>query len=95
MGETEQPELFDVGDRTPAPKQKITCTPNAIGTGPAGATCNICANYRRVKYHGKIFLKCGLMETSWTHGPGSDIKAKWPACSYYEKREGKAELYHG
>lgn len=33
------------------------------------------------RYH----LKCGLMRGHWTSGYGSDIRAKWPACLYYEQ----------
>lgn len=57
--------------------------PAPPGTGPADKTCRDCKNYTRVEYS-KAYLKCGLMRSSWTGGPGTDIKASAPACRKYE-----------
>lgn len=55
------------------------------GSGPKGETCGSCEHYTRVQVmSGRFFRKCGLMEAHWTHGPGSDIKMKSPACSLWE-----------
>lgn len=51
------------------------------GTGPAGETCGSCEHIHREKmYSGRTFPKCDLMKRFWTHGPGSDIRVKSPAC---------------
>lgn len=56
------------------------------GTGPAGETCKTCAHYTRVQ-HAKVYLKCGLMRSVWTNGPGTDIKAGSPACQKWSRAE--------
>jgi hypothetical protein len=56
------------------------------GTGPAGETCKTCAHYTRVQ-HAKVYLKCGLMRSVWTNGPGTDIKASSPACEKWTANE--------
>ncbi|MFB3432019.1 MAG: hypothetical protein ABL309_13965 [Phycisphaerales bacterium] len=53
------------------------------GTGPAGQFCGTCEHYKRVKHRGQIYRKCGEMVDHWTNGPGSDIRAKDPACRYW------------
>ena len=80
-----QRELFDVGTRLPlyVPGK---CTPARIGSGPKGKTCRDCKHYRRFQSHVLWVRKCGLMEAVWTHGPGTDIKAGWAACSEFEER---------
>ena len=32
----------------------------------------------------KNFIKCGVIRHRWTHGPGTDIRAKSPACRFWE-----------
>lgn len=54
------------------------------GAGPAGKTCRECAYYSRVDYHGKTYRKCGKIADRWTHGSGTDIKARTPACQFFE-----------
>ena len=49
------------------------------GTGPDGQTCRSCAHLSRVE-HAKTYLKCGLMSEQWTGGPGTDVRARDPAC---------------
>lgn len=55
-----------------------------IGTGPEGMKCKHCTHLVRYRLRsGRVFMKCKLMESTWTHGPGSDIKAKDKACSKF------------
>ena len=56
------------------------------GSGPAGETCRSCEHYTLRKWAG-VYRKCGLMRAHWTGGGGSDIRAKDPACSKWEKAE--------
>jgi hypothetical protein len=65
--------------KTPQPKG-YAATP---GTGPEGETCGSCRHLSRQQY-AKIYLKCELMRHCWTGGPGSDIRAKTPACRRWE-----------
>lgn len=79
-------ELFsidEVGPAEPRPKHPKG-TPAIPGTGPAGATCKHCRHFRRIVYHGQVYLKCGQMESAWTHGAATDIRAGWPACSEFQ-----------
>lgn len=58
------------------------------GSGPVGETCGSCEHYTHAYVRsGRHFRKCGLMEAHWTHGPGSDIKMKSPACSMWEQEQ--------
>jgi len=57
------------------------------GTGPEGETCGTCHHYESVEYHDKRYRKCFLMRQYWTHGPGTDIRAKDPACKEWKKRD--------
>ena len=85
-----QLDLIDVGERlypegyNPSARKKPPCTADVIGSGPEGETCRTCLHYMRVRYHGAYYLKCGLMKAAWTHGAGTDIRAKWAACSKWE-----------
>lgn len=54
-----------------------------VGAGPAGRTCRDCKHYRRVQFS-KTYLKCGLVPP--TRGPGTDIKARAPACEFFEEQ---------
>ncbi len=56
----------------------------APGTGPAGETCKSCAHYTLRRY-AKVYRKCGLMESKWTGGGATDIRAADPACSKWEQ----------
>ena len=76
-------ELFDVGERTPRSRKRSRPTPEPIGSGPEGETCKTCRYATRVDYHDKRYYKCDLIE-QWTHGPGTDIRLKWPACAKWE-----------
>ncbi len=54
------------------------------GTGPPSETCGTCQFCITVRHHDKLYRKCGLMEQFWTHGPGTDIRRKDPACRDWE-----------
>lgn len=51
------------------------------GSGPEGQTCGSCEHIVRARK----YRKCELVSSKWTHGPGTDIKARAPACSKWEK----------
>lgn len=51
------------------------------GTGPKGETCRTCVHLVRHRM-AKTYLKCDLIR--WTSGPGTDVRAKDPACSRWE-----------
>lgn len=63
------------------------CVPAPLGSGPDDETCGSCAHRVRVQHGGRRYQKCGEMRRSWTHGPGSDIKAAWLACHQWEPIE--------
>lgn len=90
----EMPELV-VPDRALTKKERRKLLYGQIGTvpkghawtpgsGPAGETCKTCAHITRNKW-GRVYLKCGLTKAKWTHGPGSDIRARDPACKFWKK----------
>lgn len=54
------------------------------GTGPEGETCESCAHIARFRR----YRKCKLMERRWTGGPGTDIKARSPACRNWQSDGG-------
>lgn len=54
------------------------------GTGPAGETCGTCASIRRVQGGGHTYFKCFLIRANWSHGPGTDIRKKDAACSFWK-----------
>ena len=54
------------------------------GSGPKGETCRTCLHFTRIRYAG-TYRKCGLMRQHWTHGQGTDILARAPACNRWEK----------
>jgi hypothetical protein len=92
-----QPDLFDVGDRDPfqlhGRKKEKTCTPYPVGSGPDGQKCGTCINvYRQYSESGKCFLKCNKMMQHWTHGKGTDIKARWAACRGWRTRKAMSLL---
>lgn len=79
-------ELFsieEIGPAAPRPKQPKG-TPALPGTGPKWKTCRDCAHFRRVQHHDYTYLKCGAVESAWTHGAATDIRASWPACREFE-----------
>jgi len=56
------------------------------GSGPAGETCGSCVHCVRVQGGHKRYPKCKLAEGIWTHGPGSDIRTKSPACEMWQHK---------
>lgn len=57
------------------------------GTGPAGETCGTCQHYISVSGGAGTYPKCLRTRAAWTHGPGSDIRKKDPACGGWQKKE--------
>lgn len=73
---------------TPATRAvKNLATPAPVGSGPDGTTCGGCVFLERVRHRGGNYLKCGKMRDHWTRGAGTDIRAKWAACSAFENKE--------
>jgi hypothetical protein len=56
------------------------------GTGPAGESCRTCKHLYRHEM-ANTYFKCSLMRRIWTRGPGSDIRAKSPACARWEIKD--------
>lgn len=54
------------------------------GTGPKGEMCKTCVHYH-VRRMGGEYRKCAKVSERWTGGPGTDILARSPACSFWEK----------
>ncbi len=46
-----------------------------------GKICGDCVHLLRVSYS-KTYIKCGLGPQS--HGPGTDWRARWPACGRFD-----------
>lgn len=46
------------------------------------ATCNDCRFCATVGYHTRSYVKCNAVPA--THGPGSDTRRKWPACTRFQ-----------
>lgn len=53
------------------------------GTGPEGESCGTCQHRARIRY-AKTYQKCELVKAKWTHGAGTDIRARDPACERWE-----------
>ena len=81
--------LFDIDYSQGPPKRRgHSATP---GTGPAGESCRTCRHrYRNVVRSGRAYLKCDLQRARWTGGRATDIRAKDPACRFWEKRDEEA-----
>ncbi len=81
----EQKVWFD--NYTKSPEYINPCV-RLYGRGPEGEICANCAHlYRHVM--AKVYLKCDLR--THTNGPGSDHKARWPACAKFVSREPSSE----
>ena len=48
-------------------------------------SCGNCADLDRVGYRSRVYLKC--KRTKQTRGPGTDMRAKWPACVNWSQDE--------
>lgn len=55
------------------------------GSGPAGETCGSCEHKTARGNVAGRYLKCLLTRPQWTKGSATDIKARTPACSKWEK----------
>ena len=53
------------------------------GAGAEGETCKSCHNCYGSEYNGKKYYKCKLVPE--THGTGTDIRLKAPACEFWKK----------
>jgi hypothetical protein len=51
-------------------------------TVPERGTCGDCVHRVSVGHHDRAFPKCEL--AGITHGPGTDCRAWWPACTRHE-----------
>ena len=51
---------------------------------PLDATCADCRFCESISYHSRSFVKCKAVVL--THGPGSDTRKKWPACTKFQAR---------
>ncbi|MEW6304865.1 MAG: hypothetical protein AB1705_15425 [Verrucomicrobiota bacterium] len=60
------------------------------GSGPAGETCGTCAHAVKVRGGRRAYWKCAVIRHRWTHGPGTDIRLKTPACSMWAAAPGGA-----
>lgn len=60
------------------------------GAGPEGATCGGCSHLFGIEYS-RRYWKCELR--GLTHGPGTDMRKRWPACAKYEA--GTPETFAG
>jgi hypothetical protein len=67
------------------PKTKVKGYAARPGSGPAGETCRTCSHYAHKGTGNRSYPACGLMRAVWTSGPGTDIKAKSPACVLWKK----------
>jgi hypothetical protein len=57
------------------------------GSGPESETCGSCEHIVRCVRGRKRWHKCGLNVDRWTHGRGSDVLARTPACREWEKED--------
>lgn len=55
------------------------------GSGPEGQTCGTCIHANGTGRAGK-YKKCARMKRIWSHGAGTDIKLKSPACEGWEAK---------
>lgn len=71
----------------PEAKPKRRENPNGYaarpGTGPANHFCRDCRHAVKVNGGRRDFWKCKLCCQRWTHGYGSDIRLKSPACRHW------------
>ena len=80
------PAWFHVGKYTPATQRdRVARGLHPMGlrlASPGTGTCGTCIHLSAAPYHDGKYFKCKL--TKWTHGFGTDIRRKWPACERYE-----------
>jgi hypothetical protein len=71
-------DLFGLPLPPPKPKHRVGGYAHAPGTGPLGETCRQCKHATNHPWHDRNYYKCDLVKP--THGPGTDIRLKSPAC---------------
>ena len=92
LGEEIKPEMRRrIAPYSENPMSKRRATPaNGYayepGTGPAGEFCRTCKHAASVPGGRRNYWKCKLVDRGWTHGPGSDIRLKSPACKGWAKK---------
>ena len=75
-------EMPDYQPPSPHPSTRGKKNPMLVfGAGPEGRRCRDCAYFFR---HSRYF-KC--KQRTFTFGPGTDHRANWTACKYFEERE--------
>lgn len=52
-----------------------------------GSRCGECAHHERIEWHNKTFHKCDVHRLGMSHGPASDIRVSWPACSRFKRAD--------
>lgn len=52
---------------------------------PDLGTCGDCTHRKVLGHHNRTYPKCALGPIS--HGPGTDVRASWPACSRFQPLE--------
>ena len=57
---------------------------------PAGETCGSCVHAEGFRYRRRTYWKCPTVG-GLTHGPGTDLRLKWPACNRWEPRPEELE----
>ena len=77
----DQTNLFDRGLQKEIIRSGRNATPAKPGTGPEGQTCRTCFFRTAITYRDTTYNKCAKMEKAWSHGAGTDIRLKWPACA--------------
>lgn len=56
------------------------------GSGPAGETCKTCIHAQLSHTYRHRYWKCDIIQHRWTRGPGTDIRLKSPACSFWKSK---------
>lgn len=65
------------------PRKNVNPLVILLGCGPAGELCRNCKHFYR-KHYSRTYYKCELRGD--TNGPGTDHRAKWPACVRFERQ---------
>lgn len=85
----EIPEWFTEGKQTPkGHTRNVRRGLHPFGlklTDVEGATCGNCKHCQARDYNAGHYLKCDMVEE--TRGPGTDIRAKWRGCRWWEAKE--------
>jgi hypothetical protein len=80
---SDQPDI-DFGVALPPLAKRPTVNGYARrpGSGPKGEACRTCQHATAYNYHDRRYFKCWLVKP--THGPGTDIRLKSPACELWK-----------